>query len=540
MTTLLSGSPIIQGGAVGTHVLIGDPTTGYGIFIDNMIIQKGTYIMKKTISFILAMLMLVATVVSCGTADDTGETAATTAADSEASVAVEVTTTVATETVPPELRDDIPEVNFNGEAFKVLIREETKHEMTSSELTGDLVGDAVYQREITVEERLGVNIEVSTLEGDWDFRTGFIIHVSNSILGGDHEFDMSMTHNAYLSSIILRGLATDLNELDTIDFEKKWWCQKYVENIAIDGKVYSAMGDIGISLYEYLEATYFNKKLAEEHQITDLYELVQSGKWTFEKMMEYVKRVGTDLNGDGAYTEADLYGWVIDNHNSRYAATVWQTEITTVGADGLRSFNLPNERYINCYESLYHAIYDNQQVFFDANNQYGLNMFIKDQVLFLSERFSRAALMKDMDSEYGIVPFPKYDENQTEYVSATRDEHSGLIVANNIQNPSLVGTTIEALCMYGYHDITPAYYETTLKLKYLSDETAMSMIDLIRDSVDFDFAILYTVPLSTMYSFYGDNMAKATPSIAGAITAQSKAWQKLLDKMYADFEKVGN
>ena len=40
MTTHLSGSPIMQNGKlVGavTHVLIGDPTTGYGIFIENML-----------------------------------------------------------------------------------------------------------------------------------------------------------------------------------------------------------------------------------------------------------------------------------------------------------------------------------------------------------------------------------------------------------------------------------------------------------------------------------------------------------------------
>ena len=39
MHTLVSGSPIIQNGKlVGavTHVLINDPTTGYGIFIENM------------------------------------------------------------------------------------------------------------------------------------------------------------------------------------------------------------------------------------------------------------------------------------------------------------------------------------------------------------------------------------------------------------------------------------------------------------------------------------------------------------------------
>ena len=40
LTTLVSGSPIIQNGKlIGavTHVMIGDPTIGYGIFIENML-----------------------------------------------------------------------------------------------------------------------------------------------------------------------------------------------------------------------------------------------------------------------------------------------------------------------------------------------------------------------------------------------------------------------------------------------------------------------------------------------------------------------
>lgn len=40
LTTLLSGSPIIQNGKlVGavTHVMVANPTEGYGIFIENML-----------------------------------------------------------------------------------------------------------------------------------------------------------------------------------------------------------------------------------------------------------------------------------------------------------------------------------------------------------------------------------------------------------------------------------------------------------------------------------------------------------------------
>jgi len=43
----VSGSPIIQNGKlIGavTHVLINDPTTGYGIFIENMLDQMGDLI----------------------------------------------------------------------------------------------------------------------------------------------------------------------------------------------------------------------------------------------------------------------------------------------------------------------------------------------------------------------------------------------------------------------------------------------------------------------------------------------------------------
>ena len=46
----MSGSPIIQNGKlVGavTHVLINDPTMGYGIFIENMLSAGQTEVMQR-------------------------------------------------------------------------------------------------------------------------------------------------------------------------------------------------------------------------------------------------------------------------------------------------------------------------------------------------------------------------------------------------------------------------------------------------------------------------------------------------------------
>ena len=50
MTTHLSGSPVIQGGKlVGavTHVMISNPTEGYGIFIENMLNAAESQVQPK-------------------------------------------------------------------------------------------------------------------------------------------------------------------------------------------------------------------------------------------------------------------------------------------------------------------------------------------------------------------------------------------------------------------------------------------------------------------------------------------------------------
>ncbi len=491
--------------------------------------------MKKTIVWILLLTMLVSSVVACGKADVPDVT--TTSADTVTDASSETTTeTVApVETVAPELQDTLPELNFNNETFTALSRRSTVDELFCAEQSGDLVGDAVYERNSLIEERFGVKIEVLEADGGWEDRTSFSNRVTNSIMGGDHEFDMVMTHNGYLATLAQKGCGLDMNTLEQLDFSKKWWCQKYVENVAIDGKVYTAMGDIGYTLYGNLNAVFFNKQLAAESNIPDLYATVRSGDWTFEKMMGYVKLVGADLNGDGKYTDKDLYGLSIDNHNCRYASTIWQTEMTKVGADGRRDINLPNDRYINCYETMYNAVRKTQQVYYSGDASSDTHMFVANQVLFLTDMLSEAAKMREMESDYGIIPFPKYDSEQKEYVSATNDGHSGLLIANNIQNPAMVGTVVEALCMYGRTEVTPAYYETTLKLKYTSDEIAMSMLDLIRDSVDFDFLCLYNTPLNFPYSLYGNCITQDRSSIASSIKAEAYVWQKQLDKMYDTF-----
>ena len=52
---------------------------------------------------------------------------------------------------------------------------------------------------------------------------------------------------------------------------------------------------------------------------------------------------------------------------------------------------------------------------------------------------------------------------------------------------------LEELAFEGYNSILPVYYETVLKNKYVRDDVSARMIDLIRENLATDFAIIYGV-----------------------------------------------
>ena len=308
------------------------------------------------------------------------------------------------------------------------------------------------------------------------------------------------------------------------------------------GSYYTAKADICYTLYAYMSYVFFNKSLAESVDLPDLYELVQNGTWTLEKLKQYAFLVGQDLDGNGIYNEKDRFGLGINNHFCRMTATFWDAKITVLGSDGKHAINLPNEKYYAIYETLFDLVHNHKENLFfaDEGSVIQTNMFINDQLLFYTETLRNAATMKDMQSEYGILPIPKYDEQQENYISSARDFMTAILILVDITRPDMVGTITEALCMYGYQKITPAYYETTLKYKYLSDPVAMQMLDLIRDTMTFEFAAIYTNSINLIYSTLGTHVRDGTKSIATHVKANSKVWQKSIDILYEDFAKIIN
>lgn len=493
--------------------------------------------MKKVLSLLLviAMLFIVSACASGGNNDTT--TSGTSGNDGKDTTTSEEPS-VTEDPTPTNVKDTLGEHNFNNAVYTILSRKNTASEVKSTEVTGDLVKDAVYTRNAAVEDRFGVKIKVVEQPGDWGDRETFIATVQTAFLSGGHDYDLIMTHSAYIANIAINGLAYDMATLSDMDFSKKWWCESYTQNANIDGSIYTAIGDLTYSLYERMQCMYFNKDIVADNNIPDLYQLVLDGKWTFDKLKEFSLQVGSDLDGNGTFDSNDLYGLAMNNHTCRILATVFETNMTVAGENGHRTLNMPNEKFVDVYNALYSLIHENQQVRWDAEADSQVKLFTDNKVMLFAGRLGNAASMKDMTSEYGIIPFPKWNEDQANYISSARDYMTGIAIFGNTADPEMTGIVTEAMSMYGYQYITPAYYETTLKLKYLSDETAMGMLDLIRDTLTMDFAMTYTNSLDLIYSTMGDKINNKVQNIAAVIKVSSKLWTKDIDLLYENFAKL--
>ncbi|MCQ2428360.1 MAG: hypothetical protein MJ137_08205 [Clostridia bacterium] len=490
--------------------------------------------MKKILVYLLLLATLL-TVCSCaGPADigneNTTSTSVSSAVDSETE-----------ENIPQNLIDCIGNQNFGGDTVNILIRKSCAKEMFSEGVMGEMVSDAVYNRNLAVEERLGIKLNVIPVPGEWAERDSFIATVENSAGAGDYAYDIIMTHNTYIASLGMKGLSYNLYDLPTVDLSKKWWNKAFTDDMAINGKSYYAIGDLAYSIYAYIFVTYFNKSVTADKNTPDLYDLVDKGEWTFEKMKEIALTAGSDTDGNGIWDNKDEYGLSFGNFACRYSVVGFDVPLAELNGDGKYEIIKNNEKYLNLYSELYDLLYNNNQVWYESGlAPNALQMFADGRVMLHVATLGNAEALKDMSNEYGIIPFPKYNSDQPDYITPMCGGFLATTVAADIRNPQTVGAALEALCMYGYKMITPAYYETTIKYRYLSDSRAMGLLDGIRDRVASSFVVNYSDQIDHIVNFYGDNIQSKTMSITAAVRAKQKTWQKAIDDIYASAESSGN
>ena len=142
-------------------------------------------------------------------------------------------------------------------------------------------------------------------------------------MAGDGAFDLYTGVAAYAPQTVFSGCLQELSDLQYLDLEQALWMSDINAALNVGSKQFLVSGYYEMPTLLRTDIVFFSSKLAESHEMGDLYELVEAGDWTFDTMISMAREVGSDLNGDGKQTEEDRFGLVslYDHIGALYTGT---------------------------------------------------------------------------------------------------------------------------------------------------------------------------------------------------------------------------
>lgn len=502
--------------------------------------KNGGYEMKRKIALLLTLLMLTPLAAACSESAQNGDETGTSQSTPVAADSVEE----AVPDVETKMKDDVPaDLNFGGADVRVAHREGERgqQEIYVEEDTGDALDSAIFARNLAVEERLGVKI-VPIASSDTQ------VLLRQTAQSGSDDFDLCAAYQYYAMGLATEGILRNWNEIPYVDTSKPWWASQFTTACTIGGqRLYFITGDAALTMLKNMATMYVNNNIYVQYfgPVSDLYSVVLEGGWTFDKMSEYCENVYTDVNGDGATDGGDIYGYGTTTLSMLdYSVAGAGLRWCEYDADGYPYVTINNERTVNFVEKLYHLLYENIGSYIAAPSVEGeedlINKFKADTLMFLPFRADVSEKLRDMESDYAIVPLPKYDENQAEYSTGVHDSVSVWCVPiTNSDNAEMTGAFMEAFASQSYRDVTDVYFETLLKEKFARDEVTAEIFDIIKSGVYFDFILLHSSSLSNIGHMIRTVISSGSPDFASAYKRSEKVINKSLEKLIKAYDSVG-
>lgn len=349
--------------------------------------------------------------------------------------------------------------------------------------TGDVMGKALYERELKVEEYLGVDITNTPVDTISDVMPA----VQQSSMSGEDTYQMVLTHCiTAVNAMAADGLVLDLNTTD-INFDKDWWNHSATEALNVNGKQYYAVSDYMIP---DPNCFIFNKDMIELYELENPYDLVRDGEWTMDKLNEMISTVTTD-NGDQVWDEKDIYG-LTTGKTWYHVSFTYSAGLKLVDKDENGEFSLAfkvDDTSTKLMERI-DAIFNGPNVWTYNNNDPAAVFDIStDRCLFNMTSLNTLHTLRDTNVDFGILPFPKLTEEQNEYLS---NDWSGLLcVPATVNNVEMISDVIELLSYYSNEKVIPTYYDIILGTKLSRDEDSREMLDIIFNNIVFDAGMNY-------------------------------------------------
>ena len=463
---------------------------------------------KQLLALLLALLTVMSVFVSCG--GDPVDSEKPDNKETQGSDVVDPGTSGGDET---ELSHDLPAgINFadvTNPKITFFSRTGREGEIYAEELLDEDLNDAIYWRNKTVQDALGV--EIVTISQDCTWTSG-ATHFSewnntlrNAVQTTTHDFDAAMIYAGTGSSLAIEGCYMDLAELDMLSLKRPWWNQSLLDVATVYNSLYFASGAIAYSQLSEANVMYFNKDLYSEFfsasDKKDIYQVVRDGEWTIDYMYDLVSEVWVDADTNGEKSSGDTMGFVGTATQSNGSMDSWFYALGCNLTVMDESIGEPvpafyGEHTIQAYEKLSNLYTNNEGAWcLTASDQsHGDTTFGNGNAMIMLGKFASGGSLREATFAYGVLPVPKFDIEQENYVAIPEVTSSMVTILSTVEDERLdmVSATIELMAYESYKTVIPTYIDVVLKSKQANSPDDAEMVQLILDSMVYSFGWIFS------------------------------------------------
>ncbi len=431
----------------------------------------------------------------------------------------------------------LPARDFENRDFVILTRSEYLYEMGGTEEKSDRLDSYIYERNSAIEERYNLFLDIRSVPGNWQNRTEYHDTIYNDVASNTTStYDLICGAQNQVVSYITEGLFSNLLRVpDNNGFSDEWWFDGFVDNVSVNNHMYFVVGDAGVTLLENCNSIVFNKDLCDAYGIAYPYDLVRNREWTLDTMYEMTDNIKTvDLDGDQILTESDRYSLVGGTAMLRGLSISFDAPVTKTDDYGYPCLAMG--------ETKVYDVFDRFTKFIFADNRCLINNEINSaalfgsghSLLFMTPFYTITTVRQNYTVNYGIVPYPMYDENQEDYYTACYETLTVFSIPVNAGNRGDSMFVMNALGAKSLESVTPKYFQKILKYQNAQDVDSLEMVELIRERITFNFGVTYSMAIDAPVARY-DNMVNPKWTYSSSYKTKAESWNTMLSALIDSF-----
>ena len=497
--------------------------------------------MKRIFTIALALVMLVSVLglYACANNDDKNDT------------------TTPDATVDPtgsKYNEKLNDLDFGGTEVRFVFAEGANDHFTQRSIKveeegGNDVNKQLMARNAYVENAINVKISSTQVGSGFGDLNG---EISNSLAAGADAYDVLVGYQYYdIGWPVLNGYLVNLNRPETYDivdyfnFDNDYWGKYYNENLLAGNGRYWVTGDIALRYIGGMYVTYVNERIYSntlKEKYGDIYDIAFDGKWTLDMLTEMAELCYVD-NGNDEVDKEDQLGFIWESNNDSTDGLAFGSQVpySTKYADGSIKITLNSDRTIEFVNKL-DKLFNNGKFSYcetaGDDSRVRMELFATGTVAFVLGQIKHAEnWLGNMVDKYYVLPAPKLNEQQADYVTGVHDGCSIFGIAKDSSHIQAAAATLEIMAAKSHELVTPVYYESAVKFQYTRDSAAARVIEeLVHKHVETDFAGVWSNQLGDVVHFFRNN--NTTKGLTSTLKRSMTSYQTQLDTLLAKFAQL--